>query len=49
LELVRLRLNRCDDPLIYARAIREHLDSNGGKLGKQGAIRDKAGQPSLRV
>ena len=49
LELVRLRLNRCDDPLIYARAIREHLDSNGGKLGKQGAIRDKVGQPSLRV
>ena len=49
LELVRLRLNRCDDPLVYARAIREHLDANGGKLGKQGTIRDPAGQPSLRV
>ncbi|MDF1597738.1 MAG: hypothetical protein P1T08_16785 [Acidimicrobiia bacterium] len=49
LELVRLRLSRCDDPLIYARAIRKHLDSNGGKLGKQGTIRDKAGHPSLRA
>ena len=49
LQLVRLRLNRCDDPLVYARAIRENLDANGGKLGKQGTIRDPAGQPSLRV
>lgn len=48
LDLVRLRLNRCDDPLIYARAIRAHLDSSGGKLGRQGIIRDPAGQPSLR-
>jgi hypothetical protein len=49
LELVRLRLNRCDDPLIYARAIRAHLDTNNGKLGKQGLVRDVKGQPSLRV
>jgi len=49
LELVRLRLNRCDDPLIYARAIRVHLDANNGRLGKQGLIRDTQGQPSLRV
>jgi hypothetical protein len=48
LDLVRLRLNRSDDPLIYARAIRAHLDTNGGKLGRQGVIRDPAGQPSLR-
>jgi hypothetical protein len=48
MDLVRLRLNRCDDPLIYARAIRAHLDANNGKLGRQGIIRDHAGQPSLR-
>jgi hypothetical protein len=38
LELVRLRLNRFDDPLIYARAIRAHLDAQGGRLGRQGEI-----------
>jgi hypothetical protein len=48
LDLVRLRLNRCDDPLVYARAIRAHLDANGGKLGRQGVIMDPLGQPSLR-
>jgi len=49
LELVRLRMNRCDDPLIYARAIRAHLDTNDGKLGKQGLIRDPSGLYSLRA
>ncbi len=49
LELIRLRLNRCDDPVIYARAIRAHLDANNGKLSKQGLIRDVKGSPSLRV
>jgi hypothetical protein len=49
LELIRLRLNRCDDPVIYARAIRAHLDANDGKLSRQGLIRDPKGQPSLRV
>jgi hypothetical protein len=49
LDLVRLRLNRCDNPLVYARAIRDRLDANGGTLGRQGAIRDRAGHPSLRL
>jgi hypothetical protein len=49
LELVRLRLNRCDDPLVYARAIREYLDANSGKLSKQGLIRDERDSPSLRT
>lgn len=48
LELVRLRLNRADDPSAYAAAIRAHLDANGGRLGRQGAIRDARGQYSLR-
>lgn len=49
LELVRLRLNRCDDPLIYARAIRDHLDAHGGRLGRQGAVCDPLGGASLRA
>ena len=49
LELVRLRLNRCDDPVVYARAIRSHLAANNGRLPRQGAIRDAKGVPSLRV
>jgi hypothetical protein len=49
LELGRLRLNRCDDPLVYARAIRAHLDANAGKLGPQGEVRDARGHASLRV
>lgn len=49
LELVRLRLNRCDDPLIYARAIRAHLDAHGGWLGCQRAVRDPQGYASLRA
>ena len=48
LELVRLRLNRNDDPTAYATAIREHLAANGGRLGGQLVIRDRRGQPSLR-
>lgn len=48
LELVRLRLNRADDPVAYAAAIRAHLDTNGGRLGRQGSIRDRRGQYSLR-
>ena len=44
LDLVRLRLNRCDDPRIHARAFRAHLDAIGGRLGRQGVIRD----PDLR-
>ena len=49
LELVRLRLNRCDDPLIYARAIRAHLDAHDGRLGRQGEARDPRGYESLRA
>ena len=49
LELVRLRLNRCDDPLIYARAIRAHLDAHDGRLGRQGEVRDPRGYESLRA
>lgn len=49
LELVRLRLNRCDDPVSFARSIRTQLDRNGGKLGGQGAVRDPAGHHSLRA
>lgn len=48
LELVRLRLNRVDHTSAYAAAIRAHLDANGGRLGRQGAIRDTRGQYSLR-
>lgn len=48
LELVRLRINRVDDPLGYARSIRQHLDDTGGKLTAQGTIRDPRGHPSLR-
>lgn len=48
LELVRLRLNRHDDPLAYATAIRTHLDANGGKMTRQGSIADPRGYPSLR-
>ena len=48
LELVRLRLNRADDPTAYAAAIRAHLDANGGQLARQGSIRDPRGQYSLR-
>ena len=47
LELVCLRLNRCDGPLGSAKAIRKNLD--GGTFGMQGTIRDPAGQSSLRV
>lgn len=47
LELVRLRLDRADDPLAYAAAIRAHLDANGGRLTRQGSIRDQRGQYSL--
>lgn len=38
LELVRLRLNRADDP-----------DANDGRLQAQGSIRDRRGQYSLRI
>jgi hypothetical protein len=48
LELVRLRLNRADDPVAYAAAIRGYLDTNGGRLVRQGSIRDPRGQYSLR-
>lgn len=48
LELVRLRLNRADDPTGYATAIRGHLDANGGRLSRQGVVRDPRGQYSLR-
>lgn len=49
LELVRLRLNRGDDPAAYAAAIRAHLDTHGGRLPRQGSVRDPNGQHSLRV
>lgn len=49
LELVRLRLNRCDDPLNYAPAIRTHLDAHSGWLGRQGTVRDPRGSTSLRA
>ena len=48
LELVRLRLNRADDPTAYAASIRGHLDANGGRLARQGGVRDRRGQYSLR-
>jgi hypothetical protein len=48
LELVRLRLNRADDPTAYAVAIRAHLAANGGRLARQGSIRDPRGHHSLR-
>lgn len=48
LELVRLRINRCDDPLDYARSIRAHLDAHDGRLAPQGRIRDPRHKPSLR-
>jgi len=48
LELVRLRLNRVDDPTAHAAAIRAHLDANDGKLSRQGSIRDTRGQYGLR-
>lgn len=48
LNLVRLRLNRADDPVAYASAIRKHLDEHGGQLPAQGAIKDPPGRPSLR-
>lgn len=48
LELVRLRLNKVDDPNAYAAAIRAYLDANSGRLPRQGYIRDKRGHYSLR-
>jgi hypothetical protein len=48
LELVRLRLNRADDPVAYAAAIRGYLDTNCGRLVPQGSIRHPRGQYSLR-
>lgn len=48
LELVRLRLNKLDDPPEYARSIRHHLENTGGQLPAQGTIRDPHGHPSLR-
>lgn len=48
LELVRLRLNKLDDPVTYARHIRQYLDATGGRLPTQGTIRDRIGAPSLR-
>ncbi len=47
LELVRLRLNRCDDEFAYSRDIRDCLEA-GGPLGRQMTIRDRKGHPSLR-
>lgn len=48
LELVRLRLNLADNAEHYARSIRQHLDAGGGRLVRQGAIRDRRGAPLLR-
>ena len=48
LQLVRSRLNRTDDPTRYAASIRAHLNANGGRLSRQGAINDRRGRPSLR-
>ena len=48
LQLVRSRLNRTDDPTLYAASIRAHLDANSGQLSQQGAINDRRGRPSLR-
>lgn len=45
LELVRLRLNKLDDPVPYARHSRSYLDTTGGFLPAQGAIRDPIGDP----
>lgn len=47
LGLVRLRLNKADDPRRYAAAIRTWLDANQ-RLPEQGAIRDTRGNYSLR-
>lgn len=49
LELVRLRLNKADDPGVYAAAIRAHLASTGSRLPSQGGVRDPLGTYSLRA
>lgn len=49
LELVRLRFNRCDDPLRYATAIRTHLETTGGQFSRQGVVRNPLGSYSLRL
>jgi hypothetical protein len=48
LELVRLRLNKLDDPVAYARHIRQHLENSNSQLPAQGPVRDPHGHPSLR-
>jgi hypothetical protein len=45
LELVRLRLNKVDDPLEYARSIRQ---TPLASYPAQGTVRDPSGQPGLR-
>ncbi len=47
LDLVRLRLNKADDPRHYAAAIRTWLEKNR-RLPEQGTIRDARGNYSLR-
>lgn len=47
LELVRLRVNRCDHLRTYAEDIRAYLE-NGGALHPQLQIKDRRGIPSLR-
>lgn len=50
LEFVRIRLNRADDPAACAATIRAHLDAHGGRLPRQGVVRDdRTGQHSLRA
>jgi hypothetical protein len=49
LMLLQLHINGDDDVQAYARTIRTHLESNGGRpLGHRRALADPASSPSLR-
>jgi hypothetical protein len=49
LMLLQLHLNGGDDVQAYARAIRLHLEANGGRpLAHRRAVTDPANSPSLR-
>lgn len=49
LELIRIHLNRQDDPRVYATRIRDHLAANDGQPALSRAIYDTRGADTLRV
>lgn len=47
LGLMRLPLNKYDDPVAYHHLMREHAQEHGGRGGPQAMNRDRLGNPSL--